>query len=141
MDSKTFYGNNSSRKIVDEESSGSDYTPTDSEEHITDESSDADESDVDDSDADDIEVLSGEENLPSEGDSEAIEMQTAWKPVWKSLLLFPFTGKEKLCVQSDSGTEDGKPMPIDIFNLFISDDVVDHIVTETNRFALQRIEQ
>ena len=49
-----------------EESSGSDYTPTDSEERITDESSDADDSDADEFDADDIEVLSGEENLPSE---------------------------------------------------------------------------
>ena len=79
--------------------------------------------------------------MPSEGDSEAIETQTAWKPVCTSVCLFPFTGKEELCVQPGSGTEDGKLMPIDIFNFFISDDVVDHMVTETNRFALQRIEQ
>ena len=59
MDSKTFYENNSSREIVDEESSGSDYTPTDSEERIADESSDHDDSDADESDADDIEILSG----------------------------------------------------------------------------------
>ena len=54
MDSKTFYGNNSSREIVDEESSGSDNTLRDSEERITDESSDADEFDAADSDGDDI---------------------------------------------------------------------------------------
>ena len=34
IDSRTFYGNNASRDIVDEESSGSGYIPTDIEELI-----------------------------------------------------------------------------------------------------------
>ena len=79
---------------MDEESSGSDYTPTYSEECITDESSDADDSDAHGFDVDDIKVLSGEENLPSEGDCEANETQTAWKPVCKSVRLFPLLGKK-----------------------------------------------
>ena len=58
MDSRKFYRNNARRDIVDEESSGSGYIPTDIEELITDESSDADESD-----ADDVEAISGEEKF------------------------------------------------------------------------------
>ena len=51
---------------------------------------------------------------------------------------FPFTGKEELCVEASSSLE-GKIWPTEAYLLFLTDEIIDLIVTETNRYADQVI--
>jgi hypothetical protein len=46
----------------------------------------------------------------------------------------PFTGREHIKVRMGDS-----PDPIDFFNLYITDELVAHFVTETNRYARQYI--
>lgn len=62
----------------------------------------------------------------------------SWKAVTSTQRSFPFTGKEELCVRPSSSA-DGKIWPIDAYLLFLTEDIVDLMVTETNRYADQLI--
>ena len=50
---------------------------------------------------------------------------------------FLFSGREKLCRRPTSTAVKNKIWLIDVFQLFVTNDVVDLIVDETNRFATQ----
>lgn len=52
-----------------------------------------------------------------------------------SQAIFLFTRKEELCIRPSSS--DNKIFPIDAYSQFITDEVVDEIVKETNRYTSQ----
>ena len=64
--------------------------------------------------------------------------QPDWGPVQSSTRSFPFTGEEKLAVLPETDASGIKP--IDIYNLILTEDIVSMIVTETNRYAQQVID-
>ena len=60
-----------------------------------------------------------------------------WSDIFNaSTRTYPFTWKEKLVILPANAD---KVWPIDMFRLFVIDEVVDLIVLETNRFATQAI--
>lgn len=50
-----------------------------------------------------------------------------------------FTGKEEMKVHVDTADDETEAQPIDVFALFLSDDIIDMIVQETNRYAEQKL--
>ena len=82
-------------------------------------------------DMDGIDVQADQESGPAQIESEWNDTVTAVPRA------FPFTGKEELLVQP---ADTRQVWPIDIFELFVTDEVVDYIVAETNRYASQVID-
>ncbi|KAF2350764.1 PiggyBac transposable element-derived protein [Trinorchestia longiramus] len=132
MNSATFYERKKAAVMDDDDdqSSESEFFSDKSDESLQDSSSSDDS--YEEEEADD---LLDDENFDDSTNSVAPAMQPNWKLVATSTRSFPFTGKEEMCLQPTIDPENGKPKPIDLFNLFISDDVVNHIVCETNRYA------
>ena len=81
-------------------------------------------------DMDGIDVQSDQESGPAQIESEWNDTVTAVPRA------FPFGGKEQLVQPADTR----QVWPIDIFELFVTDEVVDCIVAETNRYASQVID-
>ena len=85
------------------------------------------------------EDLTEEEEKEEDSDDDvAASSACSWKAVTSTQGSFPFTGKEELCVRASSSA-DGKIWSIDVYLLFLTDDIVDLMVTETNRYADQVI--
>ena len=82
-------------------------------------------------DMDGIDVQADQESGPAQIESEWNDTVTAVPHA------LPFRGKEELLVQP---ADTRQVWPIDIFELFITDEVVDCIVAETNRYASQVID-
>lgn len=127
MDSKIFYGKPSSSTVVEHEEDG-----TSSESEF----SDGDIYEPDqisssgDSSADDATDLSDDETTTENDDLDTPAAQSDWKPVAASARSFPFTRKEEINLQLITKQS---PLPIDIFNLFVSDEIIEYIVAETNK--------
>ena len=58
-----------------------------------------------------------------------------WRNVTSSQRAFLFTGKEELCIRPQFSED--KFFPIDVYSLFITDEIIDEIVKETSRYASQ----
>ena len=50
---------------------------------------------------------------------------------------FSFTGNKHLAIQPIPSEADGMVSPFDVYKLFVTEDVLSHIVEETNRYANQ----
>ncbi|CAK8679156.1 unnamed protein product [Clavelina lepadiformis] len=74
-----------------------------------------------------------------DGTSGLATLQNSWTATSVEQRNFGFTGQETLCIQAEPSHE-GKVWPIDVFSLFISDDIISLIVRETNRYDCQVIE-
>jgi hypothetical protein len=134
MNSATFYGRKKDAVMDDDDqSSESDFLPDESDESFQDISSSDDLHEEEEAD----DLL--DENFYDSTNSVAPVVQPNWKHAAATTRSFPFTGKEEMCLQPTIDPENGKAKPIDLFNLFISDDVINHIVFETNRYASQCI--
>ena len=130
MESKTCYGTRSSSTIVEHQeeisfendlSVGNIFEPDDS-------------SYLGDSTAEDTGDSSCDE-IPNENDDTSnLTLLSDWKSVTDSARSFPFTGKEEMSVHITANEEE---MPTDIFELFITDEIIDYIVFETKIFASQ----
>ena len=124
MDPSSFYGGDCNDEGGNL-SSDEDYIYTSSPDSDTGEDSDTSEDTSDD------------EALQHSSSANVLLSQPHWGPIRPSPRSFPFTGEEKLAVIPQT---DGSGInPIDIYNLFLTDDIVSMIVTETNRYAHQVI--
>lgn len=87
-------------------------------------------------------AISENENVTEEEEDSVNDVVASsvcsWKAVASTQRSFPFTVKEELCVRPSSSV-DGKIWPVDAYLLFLTDDLVDLMVTETNRYADQLI--
>ena len=120
---------------VDDDSSISDESfPRGIESHSSSSSSIDTQNTMDDT-ADDIDPDEGNfndrmEEVPSD----------SWVDVSASQRFYSFTGKEELMKKPSSTGPDDSITPFDVYNLFVNDELVAHIVTETNRYADQCIQ-
>ena len=64
----------------------------------------------------------------------------SWLDVSASQRQYPFTGKEELVIKPTPTGPENAVTPYDVFRLFVTDELIDLIVTETNRFAEQCIQ-
>ena len=87
--------------------------------------------------ADDTEL---ENDAEQENDAATVEA-SAWGQVTEQQRAYPFTGKEELLVQPTSTGSQGSVTPLEVFALFLTEDIVSDIVTETNRFASQVLDR
>ena len=128
MDSSSFYGKRKVQMDDENESSSDEYLPSE-------ESDDSEASSSQDDTVIDEEALDDEESL-DETDNEYDDNISAsdWGPVHSKPRSFPFTGKEQLSLDASTLTS-----PIDWYDLFFTNEIVDHIVAETNRYAQQKI--
>ncbi|KAL7630424.1 UNVERIFIED_CONTAM: hypothetical protein RMT77_019411, partial [Armadillidium vulgare] len=89
-------------------------------------STDSDESLEDDTDIDDVSQTCTDTRNP----------MSKWVPVSIHSRIFPASGKEMLCSHIPF-SKDGKVWPIDIYKHFLTDEIINLIVVETNRYATQ----
>ena len=86
-----------------------------------------------------FEADGNEENVPDSEDDASIEAEEAlssdWNDITASVRSFPFTGNEQLLVSPLPSEDNGVISPIDIYKLFVTDEILQHIVEETNRYA------
>ena len=136
MDSKWFYG----RKIapIPDDCEDDDSTDSDNPSETSSVSSYAPDelsskslpSDA----ADDCETFQQDN---SETTTNSLWINDTWTVPSAASHSFPFSGREVLYRRPTSTAAENKIWPIDVFQLFVSDDVVDFIVDETNHFATQ----
>ena len=120
---------------VDDDSSISDESFSRGIESHSSSSSSIDTQNTMDDTADDIDPDEGNfndrmEEVPSD----------SWVDVSASQRFYSFTGKEELMKKPSSTGPDDSITPFDVYNLFVNDELVAHIVTETNRYADQCIQ-
>ena len=110
-------------------------------------SSDADtdslnEADIHSNDACNL-YLSDEEGVNSNTcEEDACEQQsvsTDWLSVSKKQRHYSFGRKEELCIRVTPTSTENKVWPIDVYRQIVTDEVINPIVEETNRFAAQTI--
>ena len=138
MDASTFYGNRSRNDSSSED-----------ELLLADESSDEDfvleiES-IDDSNVDENSEEENDTNF-SQNSTQAsttssIVVNVSWKPVSTEEREFDFIGAERVRVDlpTSKGDKSHITWPIDIYKLFITDDLLDMISSATNEYAQQVI--
>lgn len=141
MDTSRFYGRTANRgsngrtkdhdsnDSMDTESTDDDYSPDMSQDDDTDDSI---------SSAIIESSSSGEETESGTGAS--VPTQSDWRCVQSRPRSFSFTGKEEVVIFPKNDPATGRPSPIDVYNLFITDELLDLIVTETNKYAQQVID-
>ncbi len=132
MDPWTFYGRAQAEYSNDSDS------PDNSDEDFTLQMSDDDINDTD-------ELSDHARNSSSDEAEEEIEVvsipaMSDWGSVISKPRSFIFSGKEEMTIQPINADSTVKPRPIDIYNLFITDEVIDLIVRETNSYAQQIID-
>ena len=103
------------------------------------------DSDIEDEEPDDIPVRRGQPifrqplgvNEDEDDDNDDGSSLASNRPLWSegttAAQNLPFTGKSGLLVEMDDTT------PLDYLKLMVSDDMVDTLVTETNRYAQQTL--
>ena len=132
MDSSVFYGKKrpsaNENEAESEDTSDSEFIP----DETNDDSSFSNASSDHESDDDVLDDESGDDHE----DLESPAVQSEWTDVCTSDRSFPFTGIE--AIKNQSFTEES-PLPIDVFNLLVDDEVVEYILSETNKFASQCI--
>ena len=128
MESKTFYGTRSSSTIVENHEEISFVNElSDGEIFEPDHSSSLGDSSAEDTGESSCDEITKENEVTSNP-----TLLSGLKPVTASARSFLFTGKEEMSVHI---TAKGEVMPIDIFELFITDEIIDYIVFETNRVS------
>lgn len=98
------------------------------------------ESESDDDDDSDSDEASDNTDDPTETEDEPDVSASSvgnWRSVTSCQRAFLFTGKEELCQTPQSS--DNCVLPIDVYSLFITDEIIDEIVKETNRYASQKL--
>ncbi|KAB7502161.1 hypothetical protein Anas_12339 [Armadillidium nasatum] len=91
-------------------------------------STDSDESFEDDTDIDEVSQICTDTQNP----------MSKWVPVSIHSRIFPVSGKEVLCSHIPF-SKDGKVWPIDIYKHFLTDEIINLIVVETNRYAATQV--
>ena len=108
---------------------------------ISEESSCTDESYDQENDSTDGENVSNADNTEDEGTAQLDkDSDSTWGPVRPEQRTFSFTGKEELLIKPTPSGSQNKVTPLDVYQLFVSDDIIANIVAETNKFAAQVIE-
>ncbi|KAG5873529.1 hypothetical protein JTB14_034495 [Gonioctena quinquepunctata] len=112
----------SSEEDSDDSVKDKDYVP----------SSDEDEEDLEIVDTDDFEELENDDNIANNQQTQATDNEDDWGKVQQSdQNLF-----DKKCEKDDVFTSlVSTTTPLDFFKLFVTDDLVDLMVEETNRYA------
>ncbi|XP_045126108.1 piggyBac transposable element-derived protein 4-like [Portunus trituberculatus] len=129
MDPSSFYGSHD-----DQDTSDEDFTLTNvSYSSSSEESDEAGETESNGTDelgeTDDEESASTSRLAPVQG----------WGPVSSKQRPYAFSGTEELVILPHVNPVTGKPEPIDMFALFITDDILDTIVSQTNIYSQQKI--
>lgn len=86
-----------------------------------------------DSSSDD-DVMQNEEEMPQNEEYDNVKLN--WKRANFSSQSFSFSGQERLNCRA-APAEDGKIWPIDIYNQFLTENIINLIVVETNKYADQ----
>lgn len=101
----------------------------------------SDEEDLDNDDIENVlremaldEVAEEEEENQAESDEEVLPMNSGWTEYVGRHKVFPFTGLQGLQVDLPADIS-----PFAAFSLIVDDEVIDLLVTETNRFAQQTL--
>ena len=76
------------------------------------------------------------QNSTEASTTSSIVVNASWKPVSTEEREFDFNGAERVCVDLPTSKDD-KTWPIDIYKLFITDDLLD-ISSTTNEYAQQK---
>ncbi|XP_018014224.1 piggyBac transposable element-derived protein 4 isoform X3 [Hyalella azteca] len=78
---------------------------------------------------------SEEEDSESEMDNSELHVDRSWAPIVASQRSFRFTGQEELLKKPTPSGENNTVLPLDLYVLFVTDEVIDYIVNGTNRNA------
>ncbi|XP_066965651.1 piggyBac transposable element-derived protein 4-like [Macrobrachium rosenbergii] len=89
-------------------------------------------------------ITEEEQENEEENEEEILNEDTSppnaeWIKVTKKARQHGFTGKEELCVTVHPSSTDNQIWPIDVYKQIITDDIINLIVQETNRYAEQKI--
>ncbi|XP_064109615.1 piggyBac transposable element-derived protein 4-like [Macrobrachium nipponense] len=89
-------------------------------------------------------ITEEEQENEEENEEEILNEDTSppnaeWTKVTKKARQHGFTGKEELCVTVHPSSTDNQIWPIDVYKQIITDDIINLIVQETNRYAEQKI--
>ena len=124
----------------EEESASVNYEDTSDDEYIHSET--VSNSSSENSLNDEIESQSNEEEEDNEEENlnEDISSPDAeWMKVTRKARQHGFTGTEELCVRAHPSSTANQIWPIDLYKQIITDDIINLIVQETNRYAEQKI--
>lgn len=83
---------------------------------------------------------SADESEGETGDENSAHYQ-GWGQVSSQQRSHSFSGEEGLAIWPQVNSATGNPHPIDMYELFITDDLLDIIVIETNKYAKQKIKE
>lgn len=142
MNCKSFYGASMAVELSSGDSdvdtdSDSDYEldeDDDSESENEDEGDDPIENTLDTAaDGDNNDDAPIDENVAAD-ENEAAGNETAWKEVSRSLRNFRCTAAEKIHYDLTPADENEEILPIDVYRLFVTDEIIELMVTETNRY-------
>ncbi|XP_064080661.1 piggyBac transposable element-derived protein 4-like [Macrobrachium nipponense] len=133
---------NSEEELSSEEDTSEEDTSDDEYIHSeTGSSSSSEESLHDDSEN---QITEEKQENEEENEEEILNEDTSppnaeWIKVTKKARQHGFTGKEELCVTVHPSSTDNQIWPIDVYKQIITDDIINLIVQETNRYAEQKI--
>ena len=131
MNPASFYGRSAANfeESSDEESSSGEEESDDSVQEPSDSSSTGvEENEEEDTSSADVATTTGRHGRWYFWFS--FTLQSSWTDTSVRQRNFGFTGQETLCIQAKPAHE-GKIWPIDVFSLFISDDIISLMVRET----------
>jgi len=127
MVSKHFYGHHGILSSSDDSDGGKSYEPSPEEMRSSDGS---DTSGISDSDDDTASVSSNDASMNGQA---ATSNQTAWQNITAGTRNFVCTASEQIHYNLPSSS-DRDIQPIDVYKIFLTDEVIDLIVRETNRY-------
>ena len=133
MDASTFYRNRSRN----DSSSGDELLLANesSDEDFVLETESIDDSSIDEN-SEEENSTNFSQNSTEASTTSSIVVNASWKPVSTEEREFDFIGAERVCVDLPTSNND-KTWPIDIYKLFITDDLLD-ISSATNEYAKQK---
>lgn len=124
---------------------GQSHTSSDDSDFFVSNSDDPDDDLSEESDSETDEEQDEQVQAPNGNDSNSgrngnNSTQSEWLPVSSKQRMHAFTGKEEMSVTISNADNETEVLPIDVYGLFVSDDIIDMIVQETNRYAQQEID-
>uniref|UniRef100_A0A6A7G052 PiggyBac transposable element-derived protein 4-like isoform X2 n=1 Tax=Hirondellea gigas TaxID=1518452 RepID=A0A6A7G052_9CRUS len=138
MEASSFYGRPKLRHRTEDTELSDDEDMDSSDEYKISENStheDGSSDDATETQDGEMEILDQEET----GGETAQTTNCVWHSVIQRQREHPFLGREGLLKYPVSSEPDGKIYPIDLYKLFVTDDIILHIVDETIRYADQII--
>ncbi|KAF2343998.1 PiggyBac transposable element-derived protein, partial [Trinorchestia longiramus] len=132
MDPSSFYGSRCHRSDADDSSSNyssssSDWNPNSSEEN----SSASSASDLP------VHVANESEDSETGMDNSEVPADNSWTPTIASQRSIRFTGKTQLLKKPTPSGENNSVVPLDLYSLFVTNEIIDSIMNKTNRYATQ----